>query len=73
MADKENLYVETSFQKQALRRLRERLIAGEDLYEILGIRPNETYYVNKLVSGKVPMSYIIYDRIMGCSIEDASL
>lgn len=65
-------YVEERYQQEALKRLRVRMMSGESVYEILHMTPSHAYYVNKIVQGMVPMSYAIYDRIMGCSMEDAT-
>ena len=57
--------------QEALVKLQERLAAGENAVEILQIEPTHgKYYIDKLCKGLVPMSDLIYDRIMGCSLED---
>ena len=57
--------------QEALVKLQERLAAGENAVEILQIETTHgKYYIDRLCKGLVPMSYLIYDRIMGCSLED---
>lgn len=53
---------------RARARLKERLDAGEDAFDVLEIDRREAFYVNKIVAGKVPISYTIYERIMECKI-----
>lgn len=65
-------YVEERFKQKALEKLRERLGAGELAHEVLHITPEEMFYGQKIVDGLVPMSYDVYDRIMGCGIEDTA-
>lgn len=64
-------YVSSEFQQEALKRLHERMEAGETPAAILDIDPIHSYYIDKIVQGQTPMSYLIYDRIMGCSGDDA--
>lgn len=64
-------YVSTKFQQEALKRLHKRMEAGETPADILSIDPIHSYYIDKIVQGQTPMSYLIYDRIMCCSDEDA--
>lgn len=60
--------------QEALVRLQERISAGEQAADILQIEPTHgKYYIDKMCKGLVPMSYVIYDRIMGCSLEDKEL
>lgn len=63
-------YVEKRYHDEALARLRERVAQGEDPFDILDIDRNNTYYVQKILDGHIRMSYELYDRIMGCSLED---
>ena len=64
-------YVEGErFQKEALKRLRERIDAGESAAAILGIDPAHKFYIDKICNGLIRLSYELYDRIMGCSKED---
>lgn len=42
--------------------------AGEKPEDILQI--TDKFYLDKVVAGLMPMTYTIYDRIMGCSQED---
>ena len=61
--------VDERFRQEAHARLLKRIAAGETVESILKM-PEDDYYVKKIVAGLVPMSYIVYDRIMGCSRED---
>lgn len=63
-------YVTESPRKEAMKRLHERLAAGESAFEILGIEERESYYVNKIVAGLCPISYAMYGRIMNLDEED---
>lgn len=63
--------VEEGPKREALKRLHERMDAGESPFEILGISENEKYYVDKIVSGLCPMTYALYGRIMNLDVEDA--
>lgn len=64
----EQQLVEPNFRDQAMRRLRSRMKAGEKPEDILQI--TDKFYLDKVVAGLMPMTYTIYDRIMGCSQED---
>lgn len=65
-----DLYVIEKLKERALARLKERIDAGEDPYEILEIDKEHKYYVDKIVSGLCPISYALYGRIMEVDIED---
>lgn len=56
--------VDEKFRKQALERLNQRIAQGEDPYEILRINPSHKFYVDKILSGLMPLSYTLYSRIM---------
>lgn len=58
------VYVDKYDKQDALKYLKFRVSKGEDVYEILGISPTEKYYVDKIVAGLVPMSLVVYNRIM---------
>lgn len=58
------VYVDEYDKRDALKYLKFRVSKGEDVYEILGISPTEKYYVDKIVAGLVPMSLVVYNRIM---------
>lgn len=64
------IYIGEKPKQAALKRLRERMDAGENVYDILEIPPEHEYYVNKIVAGLCPMSYAIYGRIMNLDEED---
>lgn len=64
------IYVSEGPRKEAMKRLHERMEAGEDVYEILDIPRSEKYYVDKIVAGLVPISYGLYGRIMKLDEED---
>lgn len=53
-----------------MKRLHERMAAGESPYQILGIAEEHKYYVDKLVAGLCPISYALYGRIMNLDEED---
>lgn len=57
--------------REALKRLHERMAAGESPFAILGIAESEKYYVDKIVAGLVPITYALYGRIMNLDEEDA--
>lgn len=65
----DQVYVEECFKQEALEKLQERISRGETAKGILKI--DNDYYCDKVVNGLVPMSYDIYNRIMGCSVEDS--
>ena len=64
------VYVEDGPKREALKRLRERMDAGESPYQILDIDEQHKYYVDKLVAGLCPISYALYGRIMNLDEED---
>jgi hypothetical protein len=64
------VYVGEGPKREAVKRLNERIEAGESAYDILGIDKEHKYYVSKLVAGLVPISYAIYGRIMNLDVED---
>lgn len=64
------IYIDEGPKRAALKRLHERMDAGESPFEILGIDSREKYYVDKLVSGLCPMSYALYGRILNLDEED---
>lgn len=61
--------VEEKYRQEALRKLKKRIAAGEKPEDILQV--SDKFYLDKLVSGVMPISYNIYDRIMGCTDEDS--
>lgn len=61
--------VENKYRDQALAHLRRRVRNGESVSEILRMDEND-YYVQKLLKGMCPMSYVVYERIMQCERED---
>lgn len=63
-------YVDDKFQAAAIKRLNERVAAGEDPATILRIEPKHQFYVDKICKGLIRLSYELYDRIMGCTEED---
>lgn len=65
------IYVEDGPQKEAMKRLHERMDAGESPYEILGISEDHKYYVDKIVNGYMRLSYCLYGRIMQLDEDDA--
>lgn len=65
-----DVYVTDAPKREAMKRLRERMDAGETPFEILGICEDHKYYVDKLLAGHLPMSYAIYGRIMNLAEED---
>ena len=63
--------VSNRHKQEALKRLHERVEQGEKPADVLKmVSPRDDYYIDKIMKGFVPMSYLLYDRIMGCSIED---
>lgn len=60
--------VAPKFREQALKRLHERIDAGESVYDILQV--SDKFYCDKIVAGYVEISYTLYTRIMGCNAED---
>lgn len=62
--------VEEKHKQEALKRLHERMAAGESPYDILEIPEKHKYYVDKIVSGLCPMTYALYGRIMNLDLED---
>lgn len=64
------VYVTEGPKRQALKRLHERMDAGESPYQILGIDEQHKYYVDKIVAGLCPISYALYGRIMNLDEED---
>lgn len=66
------LFVSDEAAIRARERLKERMDAGEDVYDILKIARRESYYVNKIVQGLMPISYTLYERIMDCIIPTGS-
>lgn len=64
------VYVDDGPKLKALKRLRERMGAGESPYQILGIDEQHKYYVDKIVAGLCPISYALYGRIMNLDEED---
>lgn len=65
------VYVEDGPKQEAMKRLHERIEAGESPYAILDIETKHKYYVDKIVAGLMPMSYAHYARIMNLDEEDA--
>ena len=63
-------YVDSKFQAAAIKRLNERVAAGEDPAKILHIEPRYQFYIDKVCKGLIHLSYELYDRIMGCTEED---
>lgn len=63
-------YVDDKFQAAAIKRLNERVDAGEDPATILRIEPKYQFYVDKICKGLICLSYELYDRIMSCTEED---
>lgn len=64
------IYVDEKPRMHALKKLRGRIDAGESPYDVLGISPQEDYYVQKLIKGLCPISYALYGRIMRIDEED---
>lgn len=64
------IYITEKPKQAALKRLHERMEAGESPYDILGMSEEHEYYVNKLVQGLCPISYGLYGRIMNLDEED---
>lgn len=64
------VYVEDGPKREALKRLLERMDAGESPYQILDIDEQYKYYVDKLVAGLCPISYALYGKIMNLDEED---
>lgn len=64
------IYVGEKPKAHALKRLKERMDSGEDVFDILEMNREHAYYVNKIVDGLCPMSYAIYGRIMNLDEED---
>lgn len=64
------VYVAEGPKREALKRLHERMDAGESPCQILGIDEQHKYYVDKLVAGLYPISYALYGRIMNLDEED---
>lgn len=64
------LYITEGPKREALKRLHERMDAGESPYQILGIDEQHKYYVDKIVAGLCPISYALYGRIMNLDEED---
>lgn len=64
------VYVDDGPKREALKRLHERMDAGESPYQILGIDEQHKYYVDKIVAGLCPISYALYGRIMNLDKED---
>lgn len=60
--------VKETYRQAAMLKLKERMAAGEKAEDILQI--TDKFYLDKVISGLLPMSYLVYDRIMGCSQED---
>jgi hypothetical protein len=60
--------VAEKFKLQAYKRLKERLAKGEDPHAILKL--SDEFYLKKILSGHMELSWTLYDRIMGCSKED---
>lgn len=65
-----DVYIGNKPKQAALKRLHERMDAGESPYAILGISESNKYYVDKLVAGLCPISYALYGRIMNLDEED---
>lgn len=63
-------FVTAGPRREAMKRLKERMGAGESPYEILGIDKEHKYYVDKIVAGLCPISYALYGRIMNLDEED---
>ncbi len=64
------IYVSEAPKRAAMKRLHERMDAGERPYQILGIEEKHKYYVDKIVAGLCPISYALYGRIMNLDEED---
>ncbi len=57
-------YVPKSAQERAIIRLQNRVESGENICDVLGIAKTETYYADKISKGLIPMSIVLFDRIM---------
>lgn len=64
------VYVDDGPKREALKRLHERMDAGESPFKILGIDEKHKYYVDKVVAGLCSISYALYGRIMNLDEED---
>lgn len=64
------VFVNEKAKQEAIKRLHERMEAGEDVYEILEISTDHKYYVEKIVAGLCSLSYALYGRIMNLDEED---
>ena len=68
----ENDYISENHRQAMLKRIALRRSRGESDKEITGIQDQHSYYRTKLCDGLIAgVSYTIYDRVMGCSQEDA--
>ena len=63
-------YVAEEPKREALKRLHERIDAGESVYDILKMDKTCTPYIEKIVNGLCPLSYALYGRIMNLDEED---
>ena len=62
--------VEPKFRQEAIKELRRRIEAGEDVHDILQMDATHDFYIEKIVAGLMPISWDLYNRIMKCDDED---